>query len=219
MGSPSRSEPWGFQFEGHHAIVNCFVLGDQLVMTPMFIGSEPVRAAAGRFAGTVVLQAEQDAGYAFYLSLDAAQRARATLRSDKRENHNLTEAYRDNAVLDWAGLPARDMSEPQRRALLALIGEYVGRQREGHARVRLAEISRHLDSTWFAWIGGAAPDGVFYYRIQSPVILIEFDHQRRVAPERTNEPTRDHIHTVVRTPNGNDYGADLLRQHLERHPH
>jgi hypothetical protein len=24
---------------------------------------------------------------------------------------------------------------------------------------------------------------------------------------------------VVRTPNGNDYGKDLLRQHYEQHPH
>jgi hypothetical protein len=31
--------------------------------------------------------------------------------------------------------------------------------------------------------------------------------------------TRDHVHTVVRTPNGNDYGADLLRQHHERFRH
>jgi hypothetical protein len=34
-----------------------------------------------------------------------------------------------------------------------------------------------------------------------------------------DEPTRDHIHTVVRTPNGNDYGKDLLRQHYARHDH
>lgn len=32
-------------------------------------------------------------------------------------------------------------------------------------------------------------------------------------------PTRDHIHVVVRTPNGNDYGKDLLRQHLLQHAH
>jgi hypothetical protein len=25
------------------------------------------------------------------------------------------------------------------------------------------------------------------------------------------------VHTVVRTPNGNDYGMALLRQHYERH--
>jgi len=24
---------------------------------------------------------------------------------------------------------------------------------------------------------------------------------------------------VVRTPNGNDYGKDLLRQHYQQHPH
>jgi hypothetical protein len=60
---------------------------------------------------------------------------------------------------------------------------------------------------------------VFYYRIHSPVILIEFDHQARIAPHRTTTPTREHIHTVVRTPNGNDYGKDLLRQHHENHRH
>ena len=27
---------------------------------------------------------------------------------------------------------------------------------------------------------------------------------------------KDHIHIVVRTPNGNDYGKDLLRQHCEQ---
>ncbi|MGP3769713.1 DUF3500 domain-containing protein [Streptomyces sp. SDT5-1] len=26
--------PWGFQFDGHHVAINCFMLGDQVVMTP-----------------------------------------------------------------------------------------------------------------------------------------------------------------------------------------
>lgn len=51
------------------------------------------------------------------------------------------------------------------------------------------------------------------------MILIEFDHQRPVALERSGMPTRNHIHTVVRTPNGNDYGKDLLRQHHQQHRH
>jgi hypothetical protein len=88
--------------------------------------------------------------------------------------------------------------------------------KEGHAKVRMDEVRSHLDGTYFGWIGGADPGAVFYYRIQSPVILIEFDHQSRIAPIRTSTATRDHIHTVVRTPNGNDYGKDLLRQHHER---
>ena len=32
-------------------------------------------------------------------------------------------------------------------------------------------------------------------------------------------PIREHIHVLVRTPNGNDYGKDLLRQHYEQHKH
>jgi hypothetical protein len=32
-------------------------------------------------------------------------------------------------------------------------------------------------------------------------------------------PDREHVHTVIRTPNGNDYGKDLLRQHHENHRH
>ena len=31
------------------------------------------------------------------------------------------------------------------------------------------------------WIGSTGADSVFYYRIHSPVILIEFDHQSPVA--------------------------------------
>jgi hypothetical protein len=50
------------------------------------------------------------------------------------------------------------------------------------------------------------------------VVLIEFDQQRPLSlPGDPNIPLRTHVHTVVRTPNGNDYGADLLRQHLLEH--
>src|SRR5690606_37268337 len=36
MGTPHETEPWGWQLDGHHLIVNYFVLGDQVVMTPTF---------------------------------------------------------------------------------------------------------------------------------------------------------------------------------------
>ncbi len=44
MGEPSETEPWGWQIDGHHLIINYFVLGDQVVITPFFAGSEPVIA-------------------------------------------------------------------------------------------------------------------------------------------------------------------------------
>ena len=221
MGTPSDREPWGWQLDGHHLNVNYFVLGDQVVMTPTFMGSEPVRAAAGRYAGTVVLQAEQDRGLALIRALDAVQRGKAVVRLSKTGNDNVAEAFRDNLVLDYTGIRASELTMPQRSLLLALIGEYVGHLRDSHATVRMDEVRRHLDDTWFAWIGGTEDESVFYYRVQSPVILIEFDHQRPVALRDLERgvPTRQHVHTVVRTPNGNDYGKDLLREHHRRHPH
>ncbi len=219
MGEPSATKPWGWQLDGHHAIINYFVLGDQVVMTPTFMGSEPIRAEAGKFKGTVVLQEEQDQGLAFMRSLNATQQAAARIRSEKGPTDNLSEAYKDNLVLDDAGLRASELNAAQKKQLLGLIAEFAGNMADGHAKVKMSEVEKHWDETRFGWIGSTAADGVFYYRIHSPVILIEFDHQHPVALARSQTPTRNHIHTVVRTPNGNDYGKDLLRQHFEQHKH
>jgi hypothetical protein len=219
MGKPSATEPWGWQLDGHHLVINYFVMGDQVVMSPNFMGSEPVRAETGKYQGTVVLQEEQDKGLAFMRSLAPEQQKKARLGGEKGPSNNLTEAYRDNVVLDYAGLPAKELPAERKEQLLELIQEYVGRMRDGHARVKMSEVRQQLDRTWFGWIGATEADSVFYYRIHSPVILIEFDHQRPIALGRSDTPTRNHIHTVVRTPNGNDYGADLLRQHYEQHSH
>jgi hypothetical protein len=222
MGTPSASEPWGWQFDGHHAIINYFVLGDQVVMTPFFTGSEPATAPSGKYKGTTILKDEQERALAFVNGLAEAQRARAILSFSKTGNNILTEAWKDNVVLDYAGLRATELTNSERRQLLDLVALYVDNLEEGHARVRMDEVRQHLDRTWFAWIGKTEPGAVFYYRIHSPVILIEFDHNapanlRHLAADPTL-PNVEHIHTIVRTPNGNDYGKDLLRQHYLLHP-
>ena len=53
-------------------ILNYFVLGDQVVMTPMFLGSEPVTATSGKYAGTSVMQQEQNQALALMQSLSPA---------------------------------------------------------------------------------------------------------------------------------------------------
>jgi hypothetical protein len=220
MGRPSAKEPWGWQLDGHHVIINYFVLGDQVVMTPVFMGSEPVRAESGLFQGTAVLQEEQDKGLALMQTLSKNQQAEARIKTEKGSTNNLLEAYKDNVALETVGVAAAKFNANQRKMLRHVISEYVGNMDDGHAKARMKEVDRFLNETRFAWIGGEpAPDSVFYYRIQSPVIVIEFDHQGPIALSRDRRPTRNHIHTVVRTPNGNDYGKDLLRQHLERQPH
>jgi hypothetical protein len=217
MGEPSASEPWGWQIDGHHLVVNCFILGDQMVLTPLFMGSEPVHATSGKYAGTRVFGPEEKEGYGLMAALAPEQRATATI-GDKLPFDVMTSAFHDNDVMPYAGLRYGDMTKDQRDLLERLVGLYTGRIRPGHAEIRFAEAKRHLDETWFAWIGRLDAASPFYYRIHSPVLLIEFDHQSGIVFDN-DEPTRDHIHTIVRTPNGNDYGKDLLRLHYAQHDH
>lgn len=218
VGTPSAGDPWGWQIDGHHLNVNYFVLGHQVVMTPAFLGSEPVHATTGKYAGTRVFKADEDLGLAMIRALSNEQRAKAIIAAESK-GEVLTAAFRDNLVLDYAGIRYDELSNRQHDSLLHLIELHVGRMRPGHAEVKMAEVKRHLRETYFCWMGGIEDDSVFYYRVQSPVIIIEFDHQRGIAFRQYVKPYKDHIHVVVRTPNGNDYGKDLLRQHYEQSRH
>ena len=217
FGTPSVSEPWGWQIDGHHLNVNCFVLGDQLVLTPNFMGSEPVLARFGKYAGTRVFGAEEEQGFALMRSFSLEERQRATLSTDL-PSEVLTAAFNDNRRIGAAGVGHSELSPEGRERLEGLLATYVGRLRPGHAEIRYAEAKRHLSETHFAWIGHFDDASPFYYRVQSPVILVEFDHQSGIVFDN-DTPSRDHIHTVVRTPNGNDYGKDLLRRHYAEHDH
>ncbi len=217
MGTPSATEPWGWQLDGHHLIINCFVLGDQMVLTPMFAGSEPVYAAFGKHAGTRVLRAEETRGHALMSAFSKEQQDVARIGMELPFDCYAT-AFNDNLVMPYQGLSWRDMTAEQRERLLALVAVYVERIRPGHAELRLDQIKRHIEETRFAWIGACDETSPFYYRVHNPVVLIEFDHQPGIALDN-DFPSRHHTHTVVRTPNGNDYGRDLLRQHYRQFDH
>jgi hypothetical protein len=215
LGDPSANQPWGWQIDGHHLVINYFVLGGQIVATPTFMGSEPVAVDIGKYAGTRVFQAEEETGLALGMSFTPEQRVKATI-SETMPGEVFTTAYRDNFEMRYEGIRYDKLSSDQQNMVLAIAETYVGRVPEAHAKAKMAEIRAHLDRTYIAWIGGYNEDSVFYYRIHSPVVLIEFDHQSGIALHHA-EPSRNHIHTVIRTPNGNDYGKDLLRQHREQH--
>jgi hypothetical protein len=221
MGKPSEIAPWGWQLDGHHLVINYFVLGDQIVMSPVFMGGEPIITTTGKYKGNTLFQDEQNLGLTFMQSLSKEQQLKATVSASKIKNSNKAGANKDNLTLNYEGLIISQLPDIQKNKLLHLISLYINNMKEGHQQVKMKEVKTHIDNTWFAWIGDTSEDAVFYYRIHSPVVLIEFDHQIAVGvPDVSKDiPTRDHIHTIVRTPNGNDYGKDLLRQHLVNHKH
>jgi hypothetical protein len=230
FGMPSMSEPWGWQLFGHHLCLNCFVLGEQMVLSPAFWGAEPCYADHGPFAGIHLFQDEERAGLALMRSLSQAQQSRAIVahammggdlpagRRHFADNLHLGGAFQDNRIVPYEGLQGSALSATQRRDLLALVERYLAVLPPGPRAARIADVERHLVDTHFCWIGGFSEMSPFYYRVQSPVVFIEFDHHAGVF--LTNpEPAKFHVHTIVRTPNGNDYGIDLLRLHYQHAPH
>ena len=161
-------------------------------------------------------------------ALSSAQQAEAVLfksirwadlppeRTHPADGRHRGGAFKDNLVLPYEGLSGKAMTSAQQELLLQLVDVYAGRASPGHAAAKMSEVAGHLNRTHFVWMGGCSYDSPFYYRVHSPVILIEFDHHHGVFLSN-DEPEKFHVHTIVRTPNGNDYGRDLLRQHYEAH--
>jgi hypothetical protein len=154
MGAPSDTAPWGWQLDGHHLIVNYFVLGDQVVMTPSFMGSEPVTVSTGKYAGTAVLQDEQNKGL-LYACASADQQKIAAIQPRRPRTTPRHRHLRQRRP--YAGLPGAKLTAGSARCCWAdwrIRGQHGGR----HAKVRMDEVRAQLDRTHFAWIGGVAED-------------------------------------------------------------
>ncbi len=230
FGEPSETEPWGWQLFGHHLCLNCFLLGGQMTLTPAFLGAEPAYGDRGRYGGIRLFEDEERKGLALMRSLGADQRTQAIVahsmmggdlpegRRHFADNLHLGGAHQDNRIVPYEGLIVSAMSKSQQRDLLDLVEAYLVALADGPRAARISEVERHLRDTHFCWIGGTDEESAFYYRIQSPVTFIEFDHHAGVFLDN-KEPAKFHVHTIVRTPNGNDYGIDLLRLHYRNAGH
>jgi hypothetical protein len=230
FGTPSQIEPWGWQLFGHHLTLSCFVLGRQMVLSPSFLGAEPAYADSGPFAGISLFEDEERAGLALIRSLSPAQQRQAIVahsmvggdlppgRRHFADNLHLAGAHQDNRIIPYEGLRAAALSAVQRRQLLDLVAGYIAPLPPAPYAARMEEIESHLGDTHFCWIGGYSDASAFYYRVQSPVVFIEFDHHAGVFLTNA-EPAKFHVHTIVRIPNGNDYGIDLLRLHYAQAHH
>lgn len=226
-GEPSLTAPWGWQLYGHHVVFNALVVGTQLVLTPVFLAAEPDLIDEGPDAGVVVFAGRIELGHKVMDELSQEQKRKAVLFDDMMNDPkmpadryhpgdglHLGGAFQDNRVIPYEGLCLTEVSHEAKQAVMNLASDFVKYLPEGPRRVRLNEIESHLDETYFCWIGGIERGDVYYMRIQSPVILAEVDHHMGVFLNN-RQPERFHMHTVVRTPNGNDYGKALIKQYLQ----
>ena len=226
-GTPSTVEPWGWSIYGHHLSVNCFILGSQIVVSPTFLGVEPNIVDRGPQGSFRVFEEEESRGLDLIRSLPRSRRERVITykqmvgpelpkgRWHFADERHLGASYQDNRIIPYEGVSAREFTSDQQQQILDLVETFINYLPDGPRSVRMQQIASKLDDTWFSWIGAYDDDDPFYYRVQSPLIMVEFDHHSGVWLNNS-DPAKFHIHTIVRTPNGNDYGKDLLRQHYEQ---
>jgi hypothetical protein len=111
-------------------------------------------------------------------------------------------------VIPYEGILVASFTHDQQDMVSAIFERYLLYLPETSRRMKLQHIQSFYPDTYFSWIGGFGDSDPFYYRLHSPVIIIESDHHSGVF--LTNErPAKFHIHTILRTPNAGDYGYAL----------
>ncbi|KAH7076193.1 hypothetical protein FB567DRAFT_155842 [Paraphoma chrysanthemicola] len=241
--STSPSQPWGWLLYGHHLDIACFFKGPQVVLSPSFTGAEPNIIDDGEWKGTEILHREGNLGLKLMQSLSKEQQRKAQvfkyLRDDgmkqiygnsnndesKREElitdtwgpddqRHRCGAFRDNRIVPYEGVLVSDMDSEQQQIILDTYNEFLLYHPTKSRQLKLEQIKQHFNETYFCWIGGYGDDDAYYFRIQGPVLLVEFDHHSGVF--LTNkEPAKYHTHTIVRSPNAGDYGQ-AIRESSEK---
>ncbi|MFJ4029576.1 DUF3500 domain-containing protein [Paenarthrobacter sp. NPDC089989] len=226
-GEPSETEPWGWQLFGHHVALNCLVIGSQMVISPVFLGAEPDIIDEGPNQGVSVFKERIQRARELMGELTPELRTDAIVyqqmqdpampegRLHAGDERHLAGCFQDNRVIPYEGIRVSSMPATAVQVLDKIVDDSIAYLPAGPRASRLREIQEHYEDTWFSWIGGWQGEETFYYRIQSPVVILELDHHTGVFLDN-DTPAPFHMHTIVRTPNGNDYGRALLRQSTSR---
>lgn len=191
--------------------------GTQIIIAPTFTGAEPNLIDQGQNAGTRILHAEQDLGPQFMQTLTPEQQHQAVVyekmenpkmpagRNHPTDQRHLGDAFQDNRIIPYEGIVVGNLDTAHQTLLINILNEFHLYLPLPARTARLADIRRHLNQTYFSWIGGFRDYDPFYYRIQSPVVLAKFDHHSGMWLSN-KQPAKFHIHTLLRMPNGGDYG-------------
>ena len=207
FGTPSKEGEWGWRLEGHHVSLNFFSIEGRIVSsTPSAFGSNPGIVPSGEKKGKQILKLETDLGFALVNSLSASQ-VQAARFSETAPPEMLTLALRDTEGLEPKGLSYSDMTAGQQKALMELLDVYVKNYAFGFSSRLMGKIRKAgIENLSFAWAGSLKPGAGHYYRIQGPMLLIEYDNTQTNA---------NHVHTAVRDLT-DDFAYDILREHYAR---
>jgi hypothetical protein len=196
FGTPGGPDPWGWRFEGHHLSRNFTIAGEQVAVTPFFLGSWPTVTGAGLRA----MDREEAAARDLVRSLEGANRDAAIFQARTLTRH-ITQNEPYVTPLDPVGIPVSDLAADQQALAMEIIQTYLGVLPDVSAAPLSARIQAGgIENIRFGWAGSMEPRRPHYYRLQGPTFLLEFDNSRNGGT---------HIHSVWRD-FAEDFGQHLL---------
>ena len=210
FGTPSATGTWGWRVEGHHVSLHFTVVNGTLLATsPTFFGSNPAEVREGPKKGLRILAAEEDSARALLLGLTPAHQKEALI-NPVAPGDILTMNNLKVDPLAPVGVAATSLDSRERDLLMKVIDAYVSLMASDIAEDRMTKLRKAgLDKITFAWAGDVERGKKHYYRVQGPTFLIEYDNTQNDA---------NHIHSIWRDFD-DDFGRDLLREHLKSAAH
>ncbi len=208
FGDPHPKNSWGWRFEGHHISFSFAAMNNTLISgTPGFLGSNPAIVPSGPQKGKQPLKEETEAAFSFLHSLTSQQLQTAVSKSGA-PGDIITFVSREAKIESNEGITYATLTPSQQSLLMKLISIYIHRYTKLFADDMIRELNAAgLTNLRFLWAGAQSGEGKgYYYRIQGPTIIIEFDNTQGNA---------NHIHSVVRDLK-DDFGGDALLEHYKK---
>ncbi|EDN93626.1 hypothetical protein SS1G_09493 [Sclerotinia sclerotiorum 1980 UF-70] len=91
------------------------------------------------------------------------------------DERHLGGARQDNRIVPYEGCPVSEFSADKQEQIIKLFKTFNEYYPDAVLEHRVALFKKHLDETYFAWIGKFGDDDPYYYRIHSPVAFMELD--------------------------------------------
>jgi hypothetical protein len=210
FGNPAPDSIWGWRLEGHHVSFTFSAEKNRLVSgTPGFMGANPAIVPDGPLKGKETLKEETDDGFALLHALNPDQLNKAVINT-KAPGDIITFASRKAMIDHPQGVYYSELNKDQQNLFWQIVELYVHRYTKLFAEDMIKEIrTAGTDKLQFAWAGAqqkGSKEG-YYYRIQGPAIIIEYDNTQNNA---------NHVHSVLRDLL-HDFGGDELEAHYRRY--
>jgi Protein of unknown function (DUF3500) len=177
FGEPTEGAVWAFKFEGHHISLNMTFSIKGITCTPMFTGVNPALMTEGAYAGRYIMYEEDAFGKALFNSLTPILKKKATLSAHPQDADVMVQKGNEAFLTQKQGVSYNEMNKAQKAMVEGIIQAWVGNLTPSVAAAKMVKIRAHLKDMYFTWMGTDDVSQLHYYRLQSPVCVIEFTNR------------------------------------------